>query len=112
MPGLVALAMLGTPAGLAAQGTKTGCTFEELPPAEQRRFQSRYHRRVRTEGQAAAGQWLHQQVCLTAEERRAQRQSATGPDGRPCARTRLELRNFPSFGGGAMTMGMVPVCVP
>ena len=76
---------------------------------DQRRYQSRYRRRVRSEGQAAAEQWLHRQACMSAEQRRALCKPPTGQDGRPCTKTRLEMRVTPGD-DGAMTMAQVTVC--
>lgn len=87
-----------------------GCTFATLSAEERKRYQSRYRRRLRTDGQAVADQWLFEQACLTPEERRAARQKPlTGKNGKLCTKTRLEMRVTPGF-DGAMTMSPVPVC--
>jgi hypothetical protein len=104
-----ALATLAAPAEPAAAQSPRACTFEALSPADQSRFQSRYRRRVRLEGKPAADQWLFEQACMTAEQRKARRKPLVGKDGRPCTRTRLEMRVSPGF-DGAMTMSPVPVC--
>lgn len=87
------------------------CTFATLSPADRRRFQSRYRRRVRTDGQAFADNWLQEQACPTPAQQaaKAKKRKLVGKDGKPCTKTRLEMRASPGF-DGAMTMSPVPVC--
>lgn len=112
---LVLLLAMGLGAGpgtnAAAQGVQRTqpCTFASLSAEDQRRLQSRYRRRVRMDGVAYAEAWVHEQACMTAEERRAKRKPLLGKDGKPCTKTRLEMRVSPGF-DGAMTMSPVPVC--
>lgn len=111
---LIASLLLGGFAGLPVAPALAGsaparCTFESLSPEDQRRYQSRYKRRVRIDGQAYADNWLREQVCMTAAERKAKRKPLMGKDGRPCTKTRLEMRVSPGF-DGPMTMSPVPVC--
>ncbi|MDH5823620.1 hypothetical protein QFW77_11540 [Luteimonas sp. RD2P54] len=94
--------------GNGGAGTQA-CTFAALSAEDQRRYQSRYRRRVRLDGVAAAEQWIHEQACMTAEQRRAARKPPTGKDGEPCTRTRMEMRVTPGF-DGAMTMTPVTAC--
>ena len=92
-----------------AVAQKPGCTFDTLSPADKSRFQSRYRRRVRTDGVGQANRWLHEQACMTPAQRKARRKPPTGKGGRSCTKTRLEMRVTPGF-DGAMTMSPVPVC--
>lgn len=92
-----------------AQAPSRACTFEALSPDEQRRYQSRYKRRLRTDGKAVADEWLREQACMTPAQRAARRKPLTGKDGRPCTKTRMEMRVTPGF-DGVMTMSPVPVC--
>lgn len=95
----------------AAHAIAPGCTFDTLSAEDRKRYQSRYKRRVRTDGKAYAEAWLQETACPTAEQRAASkaRKQAKGKDGRPCKRTRLEMRVSPGF-NGPMTMSPVPVC--
>lgn len=106
-----ALIFTGLPSPASAQeGETRACTFNELSVEEQKRYQSRYKRRVRNEGQAFADAWLFDQVCLTAEERKAKnRKPLLNKDGEPCTKTRAEMRVTPGY-DGAMTMTPVTVC--
>lgn len=97
------------PIPAAVQAKSRACTFETLSREEQSRYQSRYRRRLRTDGKAVADQWLREQACMTPAQRAARRKPLTGKDGRPCRKTRLEMRVTPGF-DGAMTMSPVPVC--
>lgn len=112
---LVPLVFAGLPALAQSAGRAEGaevraCTFPELSAEEQRRYQSRYKRRVRIDGQAFADQWLFDQVCLTAEQRKEKRRKPLlNSDGKPCKRTRLEMRVTPGY-DGPMSMTPVPVC--
>lgn len=95
---------------VAAQAKSRACTFETLSREEQSRYQSRYRRRLRIDGKAVADQWLREQACMTPAQRAARRKPLTGKDGRPCRKTRLEMRVTPGF-DGVMTMSPIPVCV-
>ncbi|HRO58684.1 MAG TPA: hypothetical protein PK177_05875 [Burkholderiaceae bacterium] len=95
-------------ADTAAAASAPGCTFDTLSAEDRKRYQSRYKRRVRIDGKAYADAWLQENACPTAEQRAARKQ-AKGKDGRPCKRTRLEMRVSPGF-NGPMTMSPVPVC--
>lgn len=115
MPGLLAAALLASgllsePAAwpMAHPVAAGECRFETLPAELQRRYRSRYQRRLRNQGEAAAQAWLRGTACATPEERAARR-APRGRDGRPCTRTRMEMRATPGF-GGAVTMSPVPVC--
>ncbi|WP_159995660.1 hypothetical protein [Roseomonas sp. 18066] len=99
--------LLGSPATLPAAAGD--CRFETLSAEDQRRYQSRYRRRQRVDGQAEAQRWLREQACATPAERAARR-APRGRDGRPCTRTRVEMRVTPGFGGEAMSMAPVTVC--
>ncbi|MET1756507.1 hypothetical protein ABVV53_13770 [Novosphingobium sp. RD2P27] len=85
-----------------AQETRA-CTFESLSPAEKSRYQSRYRRRVRLDGQAFADQWLREQVCMTAEERQALRPPAKGKNCRAVSRPVTSM-------DGSMTVGIGRKC--
>lgn len=106
--GIAALASPFAHASSSGPGAK-GCTFATLSEQDQRRYQSRYRRRVKSDGQAAAERWIHQQACMTAQQRKAMRKPRTGKDGRPCTKTRMEMRVTPGF-DGQMTMTPVTVC--
>lgn len=93
-------------AGRAAAGR---CTFQSLPEAERRRYQSRYRRRVRLDGKAFADAWLQEQACPTRAQQTAKTKRLLDKRGRPCTRTRLEMRVTPGF-DGAMSMAPIPVC--
>lgn len=100
--------LAATPA--IAQRTARACTFEALSPEEKSRYQSRYRRRLEGDGKAVADAWLREQVCMTPEQRKKARQKPLlDKKGRPCTKTRLEMRVTPGF-DGAMTMSPVPVC--
>ncbi len=94
----------------AQEGETRACTFGELSVEAQKRYQSRYKRRVKNDGQAFADAWLFDQVCLTAEERKAKnRKPLLDKDGKPCTKTRLEMRVTPGY-DGAMSMTPITVC--
>lgn len=93
----------------AAPASARACTFEALTPEDRRRYQSRYTRRLEGDGKAVADHWLHEQVCMTPAQRAARRRPLVGKDGRPCTRTRLEMRATPGW-DGAMNMSPIPVC--
>lgn len=114
MLSIAALSMPGQTLLASDSGAQTPrCSFATLSEADQRRYQSRYNRRVRTDGQAHAEAWLQDKACPTDEQQaaRAQRRQPVGQDGKPCQRTRLEMRATPGF-DGQMTMSPVPVCAP
>jgi|GEM_PF-5273291 len=103
---LCVLALGSTPA--AAQSTavsqeKPNCTFQSLSPEDKSRFQSRYRRRVRLDGQAFADKWLYQQVCMTAEERKALRPPRKGKNCRNVSRPVTSM-------DGSMTVGIGRKC--
>lgn len=80
-----------------------GCMFETLTQEEKSRYQSRYKRRVRVDGQAYADKWLYEQVCLTAAERKALRPPAKGKNCRAVSRPVTSM-------DGSMTVGIGRVC--
>lgn len=96
-------ALATTPASARA------CTFEALSPEDRRRYQSRYRRRLEGDGKTVADRWLHKQVCMTPAQRATRRPPLVGKDGRPCTKTRLEMRVTPGW-DGAMSMSPIPVC--
>lgn len=84
-----------------------GCTWETLSATDKQRYQSRYRRRVRLDGQAFADRWLYEHVCMTAEERKAQDRAQRGDDeGRNC---RAVSRPVTSM-DGSMTVGIGRKC--
>jgi ribosomal protein L37AE/L43A len=88
------------------------CTsFATLSAADQKQYGSRYRFRVRTKGKAVAEQWVRSQVCPEARAARRERRRAplTRADGRPCTKTRTEMR--PVTSGGSMTMLPHRVCI-
>lgn len=97
-----------TPSPAAAQETASApkaraCTFQSLSPEEKSRYQSRYRRRVRVDGQAYADRWLREEVCITAEARRALRPSAKGKNCRAVSRPVTSM-------DGSMTVGIGRKC--
>lgn len=107
------LAILAAAAATAATPAPARCTFDTLPAAEQQRYRSRYNRRVRTEGRAEAEEWLRWWACPDpADKARRDAAKARGPagaDGKPCARTRMEMRPVTGM-DGSMTMVPRAVC--
>lgn len=101
-------------AGKASQAAP-GCTFASLAPEQQRRYASRYKRRVRLDGQAHADRWLQEQACPSAAQAEARKKrmvrkwGQTDKQGRPCKNYRTVNRATPSL-DGAMTMSRVRVC--
>ena len=79
------------------------CSFQSLSPAEKSRYQSRYRRRVRLDGQAFADRWLREQVCMTAAQRRASQPSKKGRKCRAVSRPVTSM-------DGSMTVGIGRVC--
>ena len=79
------------------------CRFQSLSPEEKSRYQSRYKRRVRVDGQAYADKWLYEQVCLSAAERKALRPPARGKNCRAVSRPVTGM-------DGSMTVGIGRVC--
>lgn len=103
----------------AAQGQtveKARCTFQTLPAAERDRYESRYKRRVRIDGQAYADNWLQEQACPTPaqeaakKKRLTEKRGLTDKQGRPCKNIRMVNRATPGFGGAGMSMSLVPKC--
>lgn len=89
------------------------CTYATLPAAEQRKYRSRYNRRLRSHGRVEAETWLRSWACPDAallEKREAARARApVGRDGKPCTRTRTEMRAVTGM-DGSMTMIPKRVC--
>jgi hypothetical protein len=110
-PAFFALLFTASAGGAFPQeaGAEPGCTFETLTEAEQRRYQSRYRRRVRIDGKAFADAWLQEQACPTQARQAAKTKRPVGDDGQPCKRTRMEMRVTPGL-DGVMTMTPVTVC--
>ena len=115
----------------ARQGNQAKCSADSLPPSQRRAMEQEYARRSRTDGKASADAWVREEgkafrmklvaqgVCPAPKARGNQaagnRTTATkkklfDKNGRPCAKTRLETRVVPNVSGGAMTMGLTPVC--
>jgi hypothetical protein len=95
-----------SPAAAQATGaaqTTQACTFQSLSPTEKSRYQSRYRRRVRVDGQAYADRWLREQVCMTPAERKALRPPARGKNCRAVSRPVTSL-------DGSMTVGIGRKC--
>ena len=109
---LVAAAlMMSTSASASEQPTRTeapGCTFRTLSAEDQRRYKSRYDRRVRLDGKAFADNWLQEQACPTPAQQAARRQRFLDKRA-PCKRTRIATRPSPNPGGG-MSMSPALVC--
>jgi hypothetical protein len=87
----------------ATSQTARNCTFQSLSPAEKSRYQSRYRRRVRLDGQAFADQWLREQACMTAAERKALRPPARRENCRAVSRPVTSM-------DGSMTVGIGRKC--
>jgi hypothetical protein len=92
-----------------------GCTFESISAAEQKRFRSRYQRRLREDGKAFADNWLQEQACPSPAQKAAMKQRMVekwgkkDKQGRPCENYRTVNRATPSPGGG-MSMSLVREC--
>jgi hypothetical protein len=86
-------------------------SFATLSAADQKQYGSRYRFRMRTKGKAVAEEWVRTRVCPQAREAMRQKRGAppTDKDGRPCRKTRTEMR--PVSSGGSMTMIPRQVCV-
>ncbi|MFV0625421.1 hypothetical protein ACBY01_15610 [Sphingomonas sp. ac-8] len=79
------------------------CTFASLSAEAKSRYLSRYKRRIRIDGQAHADRWLHEQVCMTAEQRRALQPK---PEGDNCRVVSAPVTSL----DGSMTVGMRQEC--
>lgn len=90
------------------QIAEAGCTFATLSDEDKRRYQSRYRRRVRVDGQVYADNWLREQVCPSPNQER-KRPRILNKYGKPCAKIRTEMR--PITSGGSMTMIPVGRCL-
>jgi ribosomal protein L37AE/L43A len=86
-------------------------SFATLSAADQKQYGSRYRFRVRTKGKAVAEEWIRKTACPEARAAiRAKRGAPpTDKNGRPCAKTRTEMR--PISSDGSMTMIPRKVCV-
>ena len=86
-------------------------SFATLSAADQKQYGSRYRFRVRTKGRAVAEDWVRTRVCpeARAEIKQRRRVPPTNKNGRPCTKTRTEMRAITS--GGSMTMIPHEVCV-
>lgn len=103
----VAFALLPMAAKPASAQTRQQCTFETLSAADKSRFQSRYRRRVRLDGEAYADRWLYEQVCMTPDERKAQRRAERG--SKPERNCRAVSKPVTSL-DGSMTVGIGRKC--
>ena len=104
---VLALGVVGFDPAPAAAEAPQGCTFETLSETEKSRYQSRYRRRVRIDGQAFADQWLYEQVCMTAEERKALYGAAREDSGeRKCRAVSHPVTSM----DGSMTVGIGRKC--
>ncbi|MFC4255080.1 hypothetical protein GRI97_06545 [Altererythrobacter xixiisoli] len=94
-------------------GNAPACSYATLSPEDQRRYKSRYERRVRTEGREFAEAWVRDRFCPPPEvQARRDAAKARGPvdrNGQPCTRTRAEMRAVTSM-DGSMTMIPHQVC--
>jgi hypothetical protein len=130
----IALGLTAAPPPVLAQSARGStlpeCTERTLPRAERVAMESEFARRFDADGKAGAQAWLRaeaeaafarlvdQGICTmdaeaereAAPQRAPSRQVVRGKDGKPCKRTRLVNRPTPGFGGGPMTMALVPVC--
>lgn len=95
----------------AAPTATPQCSFATLSTADQKQYRSRYQRRVRNKGKAAAEEWVRTSVCPDARAAIRARHAAPpiGRDGRPCKKTRTEMR--PITSGGSMTMIPKQICI-
>lgn len=93
----------GTANSQDVRDSQKACSFEQLSETDKRRFQSRYKRRVRLDGKAFADNWLYQQVCMTAAQRKALRPPKTGRNCRAVSRPVTSM-------DGSMTVGIGRVC--
>jgi hypothetical protein len=97
------MAALSSPAIAQMPPGSRDCSFQSLSPEEKSRYQSRYRRRVRVDGQAFADKWLYEQVCMTASERKALRRPRKGKNCRAVSRPVTSL-------DGSMTVGIGRKC--
>lgn len=86
-------------------------SFATLPATDQKQYGSRYRFRVRTKGKAVAEEWVRTRVCPEARAALRAKRNAPPTDkhGRPCTRTRTEMR--PITSDGSMTMIPRQVCI-
>ena len=86
-------------------------SFAMLSAADQKRYGSRYRFRVRTKGKAVAEEWIRTSACPQARAAIRARHAAPPVDknGRPCTKTRTEMR--PMSSDGSMTMIPKLVCI-
>lgn len=84
----------------AASQKDRNCTFQSLSAEDQRRYRSRYQRRVRVDGQAYADQWIREEMCPTPEQARPRSK------GKNC---RAVSRPVTSM-DGSMTVGIGRKC--
>ncbi|MGE4431051.1 MAG: hypothetical protein AB7E05_09970 [Sphingobium sp.] len=89
----------------AAGQNAQNCTFQSLSPAEKQRYQSRYRRRVRLDGQAYADRWLQEEACPTPAQKR-KLSDGKAKNGRKC---RAVSRPVTSM-DGSMTVGIGRKC--
>lgn len=109
------------------KGPTRACSADALPAADRRAMEVQYMRRLKEDGKASADAWVNEQgrrfhAKLVAEgkcpapgkrvasDARRAAKPVLDKNGKRCTHTRLENRPTANVGGGAMTMGMVPVC--
>jgi len=111
MPMITAVATLLLTASAVPPDQPRCSSFATLSAADQKQYRSRYRFRVRTKGKAVAEEWVRTQVCPEARAaiRNKRRAQPTDKQGRPCRKTRTEMR--PVSSGGSMTMIPRQVCV-
>ena len=115
--------------------TSKACSADALPAADRKRMEAEYMRRLKSSGKASADAYAQRQgrlyrqkleaegVCPSTQktQRTAQSNKSTGAPQRASGNAaksgtgdrsgcRMEMRPIANVGGGAMSMGMVPVC--
>jgi len=124
-----------SPYSAPSSPTSKACSADALPAADRKRMEAEYMRRLKTSGKARADAYVQRQgrlyrqkleaegVCPSTHkpQRTAQSNKAAGATQRASgnaaksgkgdrAGCRMEMRPIANMGGGAMSMGMVPVC--
>lgn len=108
---LTTFAALFLAASAPAMSASSCSSFADLSAADQKQYGSRYRFRVRTKGKAVAEEWIRTSACPQARAANRRKRAAPPVDkhGRPCTKTRTEMR--PISSDGSMTMIPKQVCV-
>jgi len=103
------------PAYSQHRGTSAPTSERTLSIAERQAVWSQnrreYRRRLLQDGQSSADRWLDEQARRARGESRPQERTRSRDGAENCRNVRWVNRATPGFGGGAMTMSRVPICV-